>query len=98
MRIKNRRKFIENISILILIIITAIICITHIATHPKYNEKIIDYTVSSKERLWDIAEQYKKENQDIREYIYEITKLNNMDSATIYPGQVLKIIIYEEVK
>ena len=58
----------------------------------------MQYTVSKGERLWDIAEQYKRPDQDIREYIYEIKKLNNMENSTIYEGQELTIIIYEEVK
>lgn len=51
--------------------------------------------MSKGERLWDIAEQYKRPDQDIREYIYEIKKLNGLDESTIYEGQTIKVIVYE---
>ena len=51
----------------------------------------IDYTISKGETLWSIAGEYKGKNEDIRQYIYDIKKLNNMTDSTVYPGQVIKI-------
>lgn len=98
MKIVNKRKFLKNIVTLIFIIIITFMCLNSIFDKEEVITKEIQYTVSKGERLWDIAEQYKRPGQDIREYIYEIRKLNNMENATIYEGQEITIIIYEEVK
>ncbi len=98
MRIVNKRKFTKSILILIFIIVITIICISQIFNKPKYNIETIDYIVSKNETLWGIAEQYKMPDQDARDYIDKIKELNNMKTATIYEGQAITIIIYEEVK
>jgi LysM repeat protein len=48
-------------------------------------------TVHSGDTLWSIAETYAE--GDVRAYISRIKKLNNIDSALIYPGQQLKVIV-----
>ncbi|MEI3355817.1 MAG: LysM peptidoglycan-binding domain-containing protein [Clostridia bacterium] len=98
MRIINKRKFTKSILILIFIIVITTICISQILNKPKYKTETINYTVSKKETLWSIAEQYKMPDQDVRDYIDKIRELNNMKTATIYEGQTITIIIYEEVK
>lgn len=98
MKIVNKKKFIKSISTLAMIIFLIIILINTITNKPKYTETYKTIYISEHETLWSIAEEYKKPNQDIRDYIYEIRKLNNMESAAIYEGQELTIIIYEEVK
>ena len=98
MRIVNKRKFIKSTLTLIIIVISIIILVNTIINKTEYAEKYKTIYISEDETLWSIAEEYKKPNQDIREYIYEMKKLNNMESATIYEGQELTIIIYEEVK
>jgi len=42
--------------------------------------------------LWDIADQYCN-GMDIRNYIHEVCKINNISAGNIYPGQVLEIPI-----
>ncbi len=49
------------------------------------------YRVQAGDTLWDIADRYVSENYDIRKYIYDIMKENNLDSAALVPGQVLHI-------
>ena len=98
MKIVNKRKFIKSTLTLIIILVSIIILVNTIINKTEYAEKYKTIYISEDETLWSIAEEYKKTNQDIREYIYEIKKLNNMESATIYEGQELTIIIYEEVK
>lgn len=98
MRIVNKRKFLKSIFTLIFIIIVSFMCFNSIFDKEEVITKEIQYTVSKGERLWDIAEQYKRPDQDIREYIYEIKKINNMENSTIYENQELTIIVYEEVK
>lgn len=98
MRIVNKKKFISSVGMLILFITLIIMMILNFINVPEYEETYQKIIVCEDDTLWDIAEKYKKTSQDIREYIYEIKKLNNMESAAIYEGQELTIIIYEEVK
>lgn len=49
--------------------------------------------VKSGDTLWDIAEQYKPDNIDIREYIYDIKTLNNI-SSTIHEGDTILVYVY----
>lgn len=98
MRIVNKRKFIRSILILISIMVLITVCVSTIFNKPKYDMGTMDYIVSKKDTLWSIAEQYKMPDQDTRDYIDKVKELNNMKTATIYEGQVLTIIIYEEVK
>lgn len=98
MRIVNKRKFIKSIFTLVFIIIIAFMCLSSITNKDEVISSQIQYTVSKGERLWDIAEQYKRPDQDIREYIYEIKKINGLKDATIYEGQEITIIVYEEAE
>lgn len=49
-------------------------------------------TVRSGDTLWDIAQKYNKKG-DIREYIYEVMKINNLDNGEILEGTELKVIV-----
>ncbi len=98
MKVVNKVRFIEAILIVILTISVIIIGISSICKDKEIVVKESTYIVSEVETLWNIAKRYKKEGQDIREYIYEIKKLNNMETATIYEGQELIIIVYEEAE
>lgn len=86
MRIVNKKRFIISITILMALIITLFnncFAVKKVETE--------DYIVINGDTLWSIATEYKHEKQDIREYVYQLRKLNNID-CIIYPGQVLKII------
>ncbi|MDD6919869.1 MAG: LysM peptidoglycan-binding domain-containing protein [Eubacteriales bacterium] len=50
--------------------------------------------VTDGETLWSIAEQYSNEDTDIREMIYEIKKINDINNSTIKNGIELKIPKY----
>lgn len=87
MRIANKKRFIASIVIMIASIISIFnLCFakTEVITE--------DYVVSAGETLWSIASENKKAGQDVREYIYELREVNNMNDSLIYPNQVIKII------
>ena len=50
-------------------------------------------TVESGDSLWSIAEQYAE--GDIREYVSKLKRINDLDSAIIYPGQEIKVVRYK---
>lgn len=95
MKIKNPIKFIRSMAIL-LIIIFAVIAFFYNKSYAYREHDYKTVPVSSGDTLWTIAE-FEKENndyyknKDIREIIYEIKKINNLDSSNLIIGQELKI-------
>lgn len=87
MRIVNKKRFITVITILIITLISIFNL-----SFAKAKVETENITVSAGDTLWGIACEYKKSGQDVREYIYELRQLNNLNDCVIYPGQVLKII------
>ena len=87
LKIVNKKRFITVITILIVLIITL-----SSLSFAKAKVETEEYVVSAGDTLWSIACEYKKTGQDVREYIYELRQLNNLNDCIIYPGQVLKII------
>ena len=49
--------------------------------------------VYSGDTIWSIAKENNHKNKDIRQYIYEIRKINNLNSINIKPGDTIKIPI-----
>lgn len=87
LRIVNKKRFISFISITMILIISIFNCVSAIKT-VEYQE----YTVVQGDTLWSIASENKKTGQDIREYIYELREINNMNDCLIYPNQTITII------
>lgn len=53
------------------------------------------YVVQSGDTLYGIADKQIGSNVDIREYIYELKKVNDIDSM-VYPGQKIKLLKVKE--
>jgi nucleoid-associated protein YgaU len=75
----------------------AIVCIStmvgmgyYYATEPPKKGSVV-YTVKSNDTLWDIANQYKKDGEDVRKVYYQIMKDNDISDGMIIPGQKLQI-------
>lgn len=84
--LKNKKRFSIFISVLVLITLTTILTNTAYGfKQPRYNL----VTVKQGDTLWDIAK--RSNNNDIREFIYEIKTVNNLSNSEIYQGAVLKI-------
>lgn len=47
--------------------------------------------VQEGDTLWKIAREHQREGQDTRALIYGIRKINDLNTAQIYPGQQIKI-------
>lgn len=95
MRIKNKKKFKRAIFIVVFLTILGIILLSNqTLSHGEFKTKTI--SICSGETLWSIAEREIEENnfyenKSIREVIYNIKNLNNLENTYIYEGQ--KIII-----
>lgn len=55
----------------------------------------ITVEVCDGDTLWRLADEYGPRSADRRQVVYEICKVNNVDSGKIYPGQSL--LIPEEI-
>lgn len=87
MKIVNKKRFISATTIVMIILIALLNkCVAYKSI------KTENYMVSAGDTLWSIACEYKNPEQDVREYLYNLRELNNLNDCIIYPGQVLKII------
>lgn len=91
-RIANRRRFIAFTAVLILLIaFIAAPAFSRITASEKASRSYIAVTVKEGDTLWDLAKEYGPEGADIRRTVYEICKLNNLQSCCIYAGQTITI-------
>lgn len=88
----NKRRFFTfiTISLLILIAITTLIVTSH-KSHSQEEIYFNEYKVGEGDTLWRISKYYSDGNIDIRQFIYEIKKLNDMETSAIYEGDIIKI-------
>lgn len=96
MRIVNKKKFVKMISLIIGIISISFVCFNSIS-FSKGDIKTKTIYVSNGDTLWSIARQEQENNvyyedKDIREIVYQIKKLNNLDNnSNLVIGQKLVI-------
>ena len=94
MRIVNRKKFIKMVVLILAIIIALSFYFANIS-FSKGDIKTKSVYVSSGDTLWTIASYEQEnniyyENKDIRDIIYEIKRLNNLENnSTLAVGQKL---------
>lgn len=91
MRIRNKAKFIRSMAIAIFLLV-ALFNIS-IAKSNSEEAEYIDYTITKGETLWSIAKEYTPNDKDIRQTIYEIKQINNMQTSNVYENQTIKIKI-----
>lgn len=82
-------KILKIIGIIVIILLSIYAIILRI-NEKQINYTEIEYTIESGDTLWSIAEEYANENEDLREYIYKIKKVNNITS-NLEVGQTIKI-------
>lgn len=85
--LKNKKRF-STFVISILIFISVMAFANSAYGYQKARFKEI--SVKPGDTLWSIASKY-SDNSDIRKYIFDIKRINNMKSSNIYTGAVLLI-------
>ena len=100
LKVINMKKFIRSITILSIIVIGIIFLLSKVSL--SHNEKAkIDYdtiTVIQGDTLWNIASEQQIdnpyfENKDVRDIIYQIKKINQLENSSLQIGQKLQVPI-----
>lgn len=88
--LKNKQRF-----MVFIMAASFLLCVTVLSIFSIFNgvnaldcqqSKLKTVYVFKGDTLWSIAKQYNTK-MDIREYIYEVKKLNNMETSELYAGQ-----------
>ncbi len=91
-RIFNPKRFTIFISIcLALLILISVFILGSLSVQGRGEKNYARVHIHSGDTLWNIAEQYNERNQDLRKFIHQIMKENDMETAMIYPGESIKI-------
>lgn len=92
LRVANRRRFITVVSALIFIlgvlVSSAALMMVASADAPVIWKEVI---VEEGDTLWAIAKTISCESEDIRLKVHDIIEENQLTSATIHPGETLRI-------
>lgn len=91
LKVVNKKRFSAFIiiSLTIFFLLSGLLFVQIKSYGIKDNSHYNYHTVVKDESLWSIAKKYKAENTDIREYIYQLKKSNNMTNSSIIPGEQL---------
>ncbi len=84
--LKNRQRFLIFLVVTSLVLI--FVCSITSAVAGNVKTDTLTLTVMPGDTLWDIAVKYSGD-MEVREYIYHIKELNELNSALIYAGQRL---------
>lgn len=85
MKITNRKRFTLFIILMVLTVV-----LSFKSVYAKENVIIEEYVVTAGDTLWNIA--CENADGDVREYVYKLKELNNLNDCMIYENQVIKII------
>lgn len=88
------KRFISFLAIMVILPILIFFLISHNRAYSSvYEEGYVEVRVKRGDTLWKIALDNMPLEYDVRKMVYEIMKFNDMDSADIYPGDLIKIPI-----
>lgn len=86
----NNRRILPFLMILIIVLALALFSIVRLANSSE-PIKTIQVIVNPGDTLWSIARSNYDPSGDMRRYVYQIRRLNNLGTALIYPGQILNL-------
>ena len=55
------------------------------------NQDLISVNIHAGDTLWNIACEYVSEGTDVREYVYDICKLNDITADELYTGMTIQL-------
>ncbi len=91
-RKSNHKKFIRLLTFYILCSLTGIFIAA--AVSAVRCTDIREYTVTSGDTLWHIAENCNTQKRDIRDVMDDIMKINSMKDVSLKTGDVIKLPVY----
>ncbi|ADL42460.1 Peptidoglycan-binding lysin domain [Caldicellulosiruptor obsidiansis OB47] len=92
--IKNKFRFGIALLLLMILIVTALMISIGEGKGIDKGKDInwIFVKVKEGDSLWTISKNFVDESVDIRDYISFVRKVNKLENAILYPGQVLKFV------
>ncbi|MDD2217752.1 MAG: LysM peptidoglycan-binding domain-containing protein [Eubacteriales bacterium] len=93
-RIKSRLRFTAFVVVMMLAILTSangILGIYDAASLTKIEYKTV--SIENGDTLWEIASEYMPDTE-IRRAVHKLCTINDLESAQIYPGQIIKVPMY----
>lgn len=98
LKIKNKHITIYSTIIFLCIIIIFSVFINTLSVNAEKDKKrtlsVNVIKIESGDTLWDLAKKHLNDEMDIREYVNQIKKTNNIESDTIHEGRYLIIPTY----
>lgn len=86
--------FITFILVIISLIVSLVFNLPK-AHSSSYMQNYKEYYVAKGDNLWDISLRNMPKDFDVRRMVYEIKKLNDMETSYIYEGDSIKIPTYK---
>lgn len=94
-RVANKLRFTVFVVLMILILTTAISFALGLNTAVSLTvSEYMDVPITYGDTLWSIAEAYMPTDNDIRESVYELCKINDISASELYAGMTIKVPIY----
>jgi len=89
-KVVNKFRFITFLTVCILLIAFSISALCNVATAQRKQEyKTVE--VMYGDTLWEIAKTYGDPDKDVREVIYDICKINNVNASSLKAGMEIKV-------
>lgn len=96
--IVNSKRFFSFITFILLffsLVLTLIFTFSK-AHSSSYSQEYKEYHVVTGDSLWDISLRNMPEDYDVRKMVYDIKKLNDMETSEIYHGDAIKVPIFND--
>ena len=91
-KIVNKKRFIAFITLVILIVtFSAVGVFGLVQARASEKTEVIEVEVCYGDTIWDLAKQYGNAKKDIRELVYDICSINNIDAYNLQSGQIILI-------
>ena len=98
-RLQRARKLRRQRSAFLMVVMAVVVMMAHSAFSKPENIKdeynVVSVTVQSGDTLWSIAGEYKPDNKDMREFVYEIAANNGIKDCEIVCGQTIFVPVRE---